>query len=47
MNYEKGGDILIVVLDTIVTILKNTKKLHKLIKKKDSSTIEQTIIDNN
>ncbi len=33
-KYEKGEDIIILVLDTIVTILKNSKKLRKLFKKK-------------
>ncbi len=35
-KYEKGGDIIIVVLETIVIIAKNTKKLRKLITKKAS-----------
>ena len=35
-KYEKGGDIIILVLETIVVIAKNSKKLRKLIIKKAS-----------
>ena len=35
-KYEKGGDIIILVLETIVVIAKNSKKLRKLIAKKAS-----------
>ena len=34
MNYEKGQDIIIVVLDMTLTIFKGIKKLRSLIKKK-------------
>lgn len=33
---EKGGNIIILVLETIVVIAKNSKKLRKLITKKAS-----------
>ena len=33
---EKGGDIIILILETIVVIAKNSKKLRKLISKKAS-----------
>ena len=35
-KYEKGGDIIILILETIVFIAKNSKKLKKLITKKAS-----------
>jgi hypothetical protein len=35
-KYEKGGDIIILILETIVIIAKNSKKLRKLITKKVS-----------
>ncbi len=35
-KFEKGGDIFILVLETIVVIAKNSKKLRKLITKKAS-----------
>ena len=34
MNYEKGQDIVIVLLDMALTIFKGIKKLRSLIKKK-------------
>jgi hypothetical protein len=34
MNYEKGQDIIIVVLDMALAIFKGIKKLQSLIKKK-------------
>jgi len=34
MNYEKGQDIIIVVLDMTLTIFKGIKKLRSLIKRK-------------
>ena len=34
MNYEKGQDIIIVVLDMALTIFKGIKKLRGIIKKK-------------
>ena len=35
-KYEKGGDFIILILETIVVIAKNSKKLRKLITKKAS-----------
>lgn len=37
---EKGGDIIILVLETIVVIAKNSKKLRKLITKKVSKLMK-------
>lgn len=34
MNYEKGQDVVIVVLDMTLAIFKGIKKLRSLIKKK-------------
>ena len=34
MNYEKGQDVIIVVLDMALAIFKGIKKLRSLIKKK-------------
>ena len=34
MNYEKGQDVIIVVLDMTLAIFKGIKKLRSLIKKK-------------
>ena len=34
MSYEKNQEILIVLLDLALTVLKSTKKLHGLLKKK-------------
>ena len=34
MNYEKGQDVIIVVLDMALAIIKGIKKLRSLIKKK-------------
>ncbi len=34
MNYEKGQDVAIVLLDMTLTVLKGIKKLHGLLKKK-------------
>ena len=34
MNYEKGQDVVIVVLDIALAIFKGIKKLRSLIKKK-------------
>lgn len=33
-KHERNGDIILLVLDTIVTVLKNSKKIQKLFKKK-------------
>ena len=35
-KFEKGGDFFILVLETVVVIAKNGKKLRKLITKKAS-----------
>ena len=35
-KYEKGGEILILVLETFIVIAKSSKKLRKLITKKAS-----------
>lgn len=35
-KFERGGEIVIIVLESIVIIAKNTKKLLKLIAKKAS-----------
>jgi len=43
MNYEKTEDILILTLDTIITILKNMKKVRNIIKKKAKKVKEQII----
>lgn len=40
-KYEKSGDIIILVLETIVVIAKNSKKLRKLITKKASKISKQ------
>lgn len=34
MNYERNQEILIVLLEMSLTVLKNLKKLHGLLKKK-------------
>ena len=41
MNYEKTEDIVILTLDTIITILKNMKKVRNIIKKKNKKVKEQ------
>lgn len=38
-KFERGGDIFILVLETIVVIAKNSKKLRKLITKKVKASI--------
>lgn len=40
-KYEKSGDIIIIVLESLVIILKNSKKLKKLITKKASKIPKQ------
>ncbi len=43
MSYEKSEEILILTLDTIITILKNMKKVRNIIKKKTKKVKEQII----
>ncbi len=41
MNYEKSEQILILVLETLTILLKNTKKLRALVRKKAKQVREQ------